>query len=173
MTNGQKSSNTALGLLIFVLFLSLAGLMAFKTGVLDISSFKKKPTYNTELIKTVSFRGPVKAKDLNLSHNEVRSINQAVLKNKTTFSGMILELDVWEYMRPIKVDSSTLLDMVIVLDIDPDCEVRSWNSKISRTDLVPQMVRYIEKCAGELKRYNDNPDIRNSPEMKKFKRIYM
>ena len=81
MTNKSSSINTFFKTsVILVLFLTMAGLVIFKTGVLD-----GKGSSNGGLSGIVSVMGTVKLADLNLSKREIRKINRAVAAHKATF----------------------------------------------------------------------------------------
>ena len=147
-------------LFIVLLFALFMGAVAFKAGVVDISSLKRA-SFGPELSDVISLSGPVKARDLNLSTGEIRQINRALLKHRTVFPHVRLVLDVKGQSRPVTVDPGTMLDMAMVLEVDSECQVRSWNRTVARRDLAGQMVRYMDKCAEEYDHYKDAPGMKN------------
>ena len=146
---------------IFVLFICLAGLIVFKTGV-----FVGSDVAEQGLSGLVSVKGTVKVEDLKLSQSEVSKINRAVDGHKDTFSQVDLFLDVKDGSRAI--GSKTVLIWAMVLETDGDCEVRSWSRKISRSDLVAQMILYMNKAAKEYEQFKKYPDVKQN-----FKCLYI
>jgi len=131
---------------LFVLALS-------KSGWVDLSIFTGPPTYDSELLSTVSVRGSIKPEDLNLSPKEIKKINFAVMKHSKDFKKVDIQLDRDDPHGPATVDKDTLLNMSVVLEIDKDCEIHSWDSKVPRDNLAPQMINYLEKAADEYLHY--------------------
>ena len=139
----------------------MAGLIVFKTGVLTGGE-----AAGEGLSGMVSVKGTVKVEDLSLSRSEVSKINRAVADHKDTFSQVDLFLDVKDGSRTI--ESGTVLIWAMVLETDGDCEVRSWSRKISRNDLVPQMILYMNKAAKEYEQFRKYPDVKQN-----FKCLYI
>ena len=162
MTNKSSSINTFFKTsVILVLFLTMAGLVIFKTGVLD-----GKGSSNGGLSGIVSVMGTVKLADLNLSKGEIRKINRAVATHKATFNQVDLYLDVKDGFRDIT--TKTVLVWAMVLETNDECEVRSWSRKTDRGDLVPQMVMYMNKAAKEYEEFKRFPDVKQN-----FKCLYI
>lgn len=162
MTKRESGFNSFLkACFIVALFLSMAGLVAFKIGVFD------KGLSNSEgLSGLVSVKGTVSLDDLSLSKNEVKKLNRAVNTHKQTFTQVDLFLDVKDGSRD--VDKNTVLVWAMVLETNGECEVRSWSRKISRDDLVTQMVLYINKAAREYEDFKKFPDVKQN-----FKCLYI
>ena len=139
----------------------MAGLIVYKTGV-----FTGGDSASQGLSGMVSVKGTVKVEDLHLSQSEVSKINRAVSGHKDTFSQVDLFLDVKDGGRTI--DPKTVLIWAMVLETDGDCEVRSWSRKISRSDLVAQMILYMNKAAEEYEKFRKYPDVKQN-----FKCLYI
>lgn len=162
MTKKSSGSNTFFkASLIVSLFLCMAGLLAFKIGVFD-----KGLSSSEGLSGLVSVKGTVSLDDLNLSKGEVKKINRAVGSHKQTFTQVDLFLDVKDGSRDM--DKDTVLVWAMVLETNGECEVRSWSRKISRDDLVTQMVLYMNKAAREYEDFKKFPDVKQN-----FKCLYI
>jgi hypothetical protein len=162
MGRRKKDSGTRLkAAAFFVLFCCMAGLIVFKTGILTGGDAPGQG-----LAGTVAVKGTVKVEDLNLSKSEVSKINRAVADHRDTFSQVDLFLDVKDGRRTI--DANTVLIWAMVLETDGDCEVRSWSRKISRSDLVAQMILYMNKAAKEYEQFKKYPDVKQN-----FKCLYI
>lgn len=162
MSKKNSGSNTVLKTcLIVVLFLSMAGAVVFKTGV-----FKSNNSGGDGLSGLVSVKGTVKVEALGLSVSEVRKINRAVDSHKDMFTQVDLFLDAKGGNG--RIDSNTVLVMAMVLETNGDCEVRSWSRKVSRADLVSQMVLYMKKAAKEYDQFKKFPDVKQN-----FKCLYI
>ena len=146
---------------ILVLFLTMAGLIVFKTGLLE-----RRTSNSDGLSGIVSVKGTVKLDDLNLSKVEVRKINRAVAAHRATFKQVDLFLDAKDGSKDIT--PSTILVWAMVLETSGECEVRSWSRKTARGDLIPQMVMYMNKAAKEYEEFKRFPDVKQN-----FKCLYI
>ena len=146
---------------ISVIFLVMIGLIIAKTGV-----FWGSGGESAGLSDVVAVKGTVKVDDLNLSQGEIGKINRAVEEHKGTFSQVDLFLDVKDDAKRVMQD--TVLIWAMVLKTNGECEVRSWSRKVSRTDLVPQMILYMNKAAKEYGEFQKHPDMKQS-----FKCLYI
>jgi len=161
MTKKKSDSNMFFKTtIILILFSAMGGLIAFKTGAFE------KGLSSEGLSGVVSVKGTVKFEDLNLSTGEVQKINRAVSTHKKTFAQVDLFLDAKG--DPEKMNGKTVLVWAMVLETNGDCEVRSWSRKISRGDLVPQMVLYMNKAAREYEEFKRFPDVKQN-----FKCLYI
>ncbi len=168
MTQQGEGTCTKWVCLSMLIFLGLGGVIGYTSGVIDLEFLISRPTLEEPLSSMVSIRGSLKFEDLHLSRSEVRKINSSIFKNRDVFKHMNLTLDLADEYAPKEVEEGTQLVMALMLEADSDCEVLSWERKLSRRDLVPQLVRYMAKAAQELVHY------RNSPELKRgFRRIYI
>lgn len=161
---GKKSSNQQTVFkvsVIVVLFLFMVGLVVFKTGVLESSD-----SFSDGLSGLVAVKGTVKAADLGLTKNEVKKINRAVDSHQAMFS----QVDVFLDSKGGKggIDQSTVLVMAMVLETNGECEVRSWSRKVPRSELVPQMILYMNKAAKEYEQFKKYPDVKQN-----FKCLYI
>lgn len=162
MESSVKNSSTKLkAATIFVLFLFMAGLIVFKTGIFTGGDAAEKG-----LSGLVSVKGTVRIENLNLSKSEVTKINRAVAGHQDTFSQVDLFLDVKDGSR--EIDPKTVLIWAMVLETNGDCEVRSWSRKVSRGDLVAQMILYMNKAAKEYEKFKKYPDVKQN-----FKCLYI
>ncbi len=146
---------------ISILFLTMVGLVVFKTGM-----FHSASTDGGGLSGVVSVKGTVKAEDLNLSGSEVSKLNHAVEKHRNTFTKVDLFLDAKGDSGDIS--GKTVLVWAMVLETNGECEVRSWSRKIARGELVPQMVLYMNKAAKEYEHFQKFPDVKQN-----FKCLYI
>lgn len=162
MGKKRTGSNTFFKIsVIMVLFLAMAGLVAFKTTI-----FRTGSPHSEGLSGLVSVKGTVSLKQLDLSRNEVKKINRAVSAHKETFSQVNLFLDMKGDSS--KIDKTTTLVWAMTLQTNGDCEIRSWSRKIPRNDLVAQMVLYMNKAAREYKEFKRFPDVKQN-----FKCLYI
>lgn len=143
-----------------VFFATLAGSVVFYSGVIQggIS--------DDGLSGLVSVKGTVTAKALGLSKGEVKRINRMVARHDKTFTRFNLHLDTSR--EPGSINANTQLVMAMVLETDGECEVRSWSKKLYRSELVPQMVTYIQKAAKEYEKFKKFPDVKQN-----FKCLYI
>ncbi|MEF2230396.1 MAG: hypothetical protein V3571_05670 [Pseudodesulfovibrio sp.] len=146
---------------IFVVFLVMIGLIVTRTGI-----FWGDRTDGEGLSDIVAVKGTVKVDDLHLSEVEVSRLNRAVEGHKGTFAQVDLFLDVKAGAKDIAPE--TVLIWAMVLKADGECEVRSWSRKVARSDLVPQMILYMNKAAREYGEFQKHPDVRQS-----FKCLYI
>lgn len=169
MAKRQARSQVPKVIFFIFLFLFLAGLVAFKAGMIKSDLFTSKTDNATELAKSVVIQGMVRLKDLKLSQGEVKQINRTVFKHRDVFSAVNVIVDYEDkQMARTEIKKNTLLAMYMVLDIDSDCQVRSWGKCVSRADFVPQMVRYIERAARELEPYKTRERMKRN-----FKKLYI
>jgi len=147
--------------LFAVVFFLVAGALIFKTGV-----FKGSANSNGGLSGLVSVKGTVDAEALGLSSNEVHRINRVVTSHENVFTQVDLFIDAKGGNDPSS--SNTVLVMAMVLETNGDCEVRSWSRKISRADLVTQLVIYMKKAAQEYEQFKKYPDVKQN-----FKCLYI
>ncbi len=145
---------------ITLLLLVMAGAIAYGSGVLTSGSGD-----SDGLSGLVSVKGTVNLDALNLSTSEVKRINRIVGEHRDMFSQVDVFLDA---KGDGKITGKTVLVMAMVLETNGDCEVRSWSRKVSRTDLVPQMIRYMGKAAAEYKQFKKYPDVKQN-----FKCLYI
>lgn len=154
--------------LFLLFFIAGGGIVAFKTSLATLSFTNVRPAYKAELLDMVSIHGSVKVDDLNLSNKEVKKINFAALKHRRLFPRVDMRLDMEDKFAPIQVESATMLEMSLVLVADDNSDVTCWTRKVSRKELVPSMVRFMDRAASEFTHYRNIPD----PE-KRFKRLYI
>lgn len=147
--------------LVVVFFLCMAGLVVFQSGVLLGSDGA-----SDGLSGLVQVKGTVSVEALDLTSSEVRKINRTVDSHKDVFTQVGLFLDAKGGGRV--VTDSTVLVMAMVLETNGDCEVRSWSRKVSRADLVPQLVLYMAKAAKEYETFKKYPDVKQN-----FKCLYI
>lgn len=147
--------------LLAIIFFCLAGVLIFKTGILHSGTGGE-----SGLSGLVSVKGTVKIDDLGLSGNEVKRINRAVAGHKDMFTQVDLFLDAKSGRDAAK--PTTVLVMAMVLETNGDCEVRSWSRKISRADLVPQLIKYMNRAAKEYEQFKQFPDVKQN-----FKCLYI
>ncbi len=146
---------------IMTIFIVMIGLVVFKAGVFD-----RGLSGNEGLSGIVSVRGTVKLDDLNLSNGEIKKLNRAVVAHRKTFTQVDLFLNTKDGSKDIS--AKTILVWAMVLDTNGDCEVRSWSRKVSRSEFVAQVVRYIDKAAGEYEEFKRFPDVKQN-----FKCLYI
>lgn len=162
MSKKKSGSNRFLKASLFaVLFFTLAGVLIFKAGVLHSGAVS-----SDGLSGLVSVKGTVKLGDLGLSGNEVKRINRAVGGHKDVFTQVDLFLDAKDGKDASQ--AKTVLVMAMVLETNGDCEVRSWSRKISRSDLVPQLIKYMKRAAKEYEQFKKFPDVKQN-----FKCLYI
>jgi len=162
MKKKKMDSNIVLKIsLISVLFVAMAIVVVVKTDVL-----KSGDVHADGLSGLVSVKGTVKVEDLNLSLAEVKKINRAVSTYKDTFSQVDLFLDAKKGIA--NMNGKTILVMAMVLETNGECEVRSWSRKVSRNDLVSQIVLYMNKAAKEYDQFKKYPDVTQN-----FKCLYI
>lgn len=156
------SSYTTMKVAVFaVLFFLMAGMVIFKSGVFSGSS-----SSDDGLSGLVAVKGTVSAEALGLSGSELKKINRAVNGHKDMFTQVDLFLDAKDGKDASQ--SSTVLVMAMVLETNGDCEVRSWSRKVSRSDLVPQLIIYMKKAAKEYEQFKKFPDVKQN-----FKCLYI
>ncbi|MDD3313049.1 hypothetical protein [Pseudodesulfovibrio sp.] len=114
----------------------------------------------------MSIKGTLKPEELRLTGGEVRKLNRAVEEHRDTFSKVDLFLDVKDKSPSVK--PGTVLVWAMILKANGDCEVRSWSRKVPRSELVPQMVLYMDRAAKEYKEFKKHPDVKQS-----FKCLYI
>jgi len=146
--------------LILLAFLLMAGLIIARIGVFHIGADDEG------LSGIVSIKGTVKADELRLTGGEVRKLNRAVEEHRDTFSKVDLFLDVKDKSPAVEPD--TVLVWAMILKANGDCEVRSWSRKVLRSELVPQMIIYMERAAKEYREFKKHPDVKQS-----FKCLYI
>lgn len=154
-------STTLMTSAIVIFFVAMAGVVVVKTGVLQSNTAS-----SDGLSGLVSVKGTVDVDALNLSRSEVKKINRAVSAHKDIFTQVDLFLDTKNGRG--EISGKTVLVMAMVLETSGDCEVRSWSRKIARDDLVPQIVRYMKRAAGEYQEFKKHPDVKQN-----FKCIYI
>lgn len=151
-------------LFIITAFLSLAALVVFKSGIVNLND----RSLDKSLLPSVALSGMVRVADLNLSSGEIRTINHAALRHKSVFDKYNFHLNYAGRPDSRKIDPNTVLVMNVLLKVEGGGEIASWDSRVARDRLVPTMVEYLEKAAGELER------IQKIEKGKKtFKRIYI
>lgn len=136
-------------------------MLVFKTGLI-----KSSAADSDGLSGLVAVKGTVDVAELDLTGNEVKRINRAVNDHKSMFTQVDIFLDAKEGSNP--GNSKTMLVMAMVLETNGDCEVRSWSRKISRKELVPQMILYMKKAAEEYSQFKKFPDVKQN-----FKCLYI
>ncbi|CCH48777.1 hypothetical protein [Pseudodesulfovibrio piezophilus] len=146
---------------IVALFLCMAGLVAFKAGLWGARS-----AMSDTLTGVVAVKGTIKVSELGLTENEVKKINRTVKSHRNTFTQVAVFLD--RKSGSGQLDGKSVLVMAMVLETDGNCEVRSWSRKVPRSDLVPQMVLYMDKAAKEFEQFKKYPDVQQS-----FKCLYI
>jgi len=146
---------------VIAAFVVMIGLIVTQTGILGGDGGSGEG-----LSAAVAVKGTVRMHDLHLSESEVGRINRAVDEHKDTFTQVDLFLDVKDDARSIAPD--TVMVWAMVLKANGDCEVRSWSRKVARSDLVPQMILYMNKAAKEYGEFQKHPDVRQS-----FKCLYI
>lgn len=147
--------------LISVLFFAFAGVVVFKSGLI-----RSTASVGDGLSGLVAVKGTVKVADLGLSGSEVKRINSAVREHKDMFTQVDLFLDA--KTGKDASNGKTVLVMAMVLETNGDCEVRSWSRKVSRSDLVPQVILYMQKAASEYAQFKKFPDVKQN-----FKCLYI
>jgi hypothetical protein len=145
----------------FVILLAVAGVALFAPGL-----FTGEQAASDGLSGVVSVKGTVKLPALDLSQNEVATLNQAVQEHKDTFSQVDLFLD--SKGGPDQMEGDTVLVWAMVLETNGECEIRSWSRKVARADLVPQVVLYMKKAAREYADFRKYPDVTQN-----FKCLYI
>lgn len=146
---------------VMTFFACLGAVVVFKLGVLDVGNVS-----TNGLSGMVAVKGSVSADDLGLNADEVKKINRTVEAHRGIFAKVDLFLDAKQ--RGDASKGTTVLVMAMVLETNEDCEVRSWSRKISRKDLVSQVVVYMEKAAKEYKQFKKYPDVKQN-----FKCLYI
>jgi len=146
---------------ILAMFLCLGGLLFSRIGILE---YGEDPAEG--LSAMVAVKGAVGLEDLALTESEVTKINQSVDAHKGTFNQVDLFLDVKGGAN--SASKSTVLVWAMVLETNGDCEVRSWSRKVTRGDLVRQMVMYMDKAAQEYQDFKRYPDVKQN-----FKCLYI
>ncbi|WP_419785565.1 hypothetical protein [Pseudodesulfovibrio sp.] len=141
-------------------FVIMIGAMAARIGVFSGSGSE------TALSDVVAVKGTVKVDDLRLTGGEVRKLNRAVEEHRGMFPEVDLFLDVKDKSHNMEPD--TVLVWAMILKANGECEVRSWSRKVSRTDLVPQMILYMDRAAKEYQEFMKHPDVKQS-----FKCLYI
>lgn len=154
-------------LFIIAAFLSLTALVVFKSGVVN-PLFNRQQALDKSLLSSVALSGMVRLADLNFSPGEIKRINYAALKYKSVFDKFDFNLNYEGRVSNRKVEQETVLVMDILLKVDGGGEISSWSSRVEREHLVPTMVEYIDKAAGELERIQKLEKGKKS-----FKRIYI
>lgn len=105
---------------------------------------------------------------MNLSAHEIKKINLAALKYKGQFERCDFYLNYAAKEGGRGVVGDTVLVMNVKLAVDGGGEVCSWKENVKRKDMIPKMVRYLDKAASELLRFQNS----DSPP-KVFERIYI
>jgi len=149
----------SVALLCFVA--SVLGLVCFKTNL-----FQSSGGNTLVLSGMVSVRGSVSLETLNLSKQEIRSINSAVEGYRRSFSSIDLVIDTQE--KVAKLDDDTVLVFAMTLKTNGDLEIKSWSRKVERGKLVTQMVSYMNKAAKEYEEFRKFPDVQQN-----FKTLYI
>lgn len=137
------------------------GLAYFKTNL-----FQPSGGNTLALSGMVSVRGSVSLETLNLSKQEIRSINRAVEGHSRSFSSVDLVIDTQE--RVNKLDDGTVLVFAMTLKTNGDLEIKSWSRKVERGKLVTQMISYMNKAAKEYDEFQKFPDVQQN-----FKTLYI
>ncbi len=158
MSNRLSNMQVFKGIGFVVLFIALSWIAVFKSGFIDVSKFKSKPTYDKALVDSVAIMGSIKAKDLNLSGSEIKKMNLAALRNREKFSKVNIHLNRDERYGSMEIKDDTILNMVVELEVAKDCTIQSWDSKFPRAELAPQMTEYIKKAAKEYLHYQKSLD---------------
>lgn len=157
----KKNSQSHTGVkftVVMLLAMAMVSVVVYGTGVMAPSAS------SDGLSGLVSVKGTVNVDALNLSTSEISRINRVVDEH----SDMFTKIDVYLDAKTKEIDGNTVLVMALVLDTNGDCEVRSWSRKISRQDLVSQLVRYMGKAAGEYEQFKKYPDVKQN-----FKCLYI
>lgn len=168
MAGAKQESSVAQTLsLIGLLAVAVGAVVVFQAGAIDLSFFMSKPSYDSALMETISVKGPVKVKDLNLSKSEIRKINYAALRCQELFPSMDVILNMADQFAPIKVNMDTELILGLALKAE-ETEVTFYNRTLERKNLVPHMVRSMEEAAEEFTHIKALPD-RTAP----IERLYL
>jgi len=151
-----------------MLLIAVAAVVAFQTNLVGLTFPSSQPTYDTQIIESVSVKGAVSVKALRLSPKEMRNINFMAIKNQDIFPAMDVTVNMQDQFAPVVVERGTGLELTMVFKTDETCEVRFWTRKVTRAGLVPLMIRSMKKAAAEYLHYRDLPEKGAS-----FKRLYI
>ena len=133
--------------MILLLLLLFAGgaVVIFRTNV--IGSFgPDKPTYDQQLMAGVTLGGLIKPDELKLSSSEIRRLNIAVLTHRGVFPCLDMTVNPASKRPSPKIGRTTPLNLTLVFKTDEDSEVYCWERTVKRHDLVPHVVRSMERA---------------------------
>ncbi len=151
-----------------MVFLSLTALVVFKSGVVESAFPEGKQDFGKSLLPSVAIQGMVRQKDLSFTSREIKRINFAAIKHRNQFEKLNFHLNYAAKSGGRAIGSETLLVMNVQLEVDGGGEICSWGERVKRKDMVPEMVRYLNKAAIELDRCQKMEGSK-----KTFKRLYI
>lgn len=152
--------------IVLLLVLAAVSVIAFQGKVLTF--FSSPSSADRQLLNMVSVEGTVKVEDLKLSQAEIKKINYAALKHRTLFPNVNVTVNMGDKYAPVIVEGTTRLELTMVFNSDEEAEVRSWSRMVTRSKLVPFMLKSMNKAASEYVHYRDLPGRK-----REFKRLYI
>jgi len=154
---------------ILLLLLLCAGgtLVLFRTEVAGTFS-DERPTYDKQLLECVRVGGLIKLGDLHLSSSEIQRLNIAALTHREIFPSMDLTLGPASRQQPRRIVGTTPLNLTLVFKTDEDSEVCCWERTVKRRDLVPHVVRSLERAKELYTHYREQMGSNRS-----IKRLYL
>ncbi|MDD3313046.1 hypothetical protein [Pseudodesulfovibrio sp.] len=155
-------------MLLFLLLLAAGGaLVLFRTDV--VGFFKaSSPTYDKALLPAVTVSGAYSVEDLRLSPAEIQKLNVSSLIHRDIFTGIGLTLNPASKRAAGPVGSTTPLDLGLVFKTEENSEVCCWPRTVKRRDLVPHVVRSLERAKELYTHYRKEIGDRRS-----IKRLYL
>ncbi|WP_207264669.1 hypothetical protein [Desulfovibrio sp. Huiquan2017] len=141
-------------------FAATAGLVYFQTDLF------RGHASGYGLSGLVSVRGSVPLEQLALTDQEIGIINRTVQKYHDTFIRMDLVVDTLDDVD--KITPKTILVFAVELQTKGDLVVKSWNRKVPRGKMIPQIAAYVDKAAREYGEFKRFPDVKQN-----FKTLYI
>ena len=142
-------------------------MVVFRTNV--IGSFgPERPTYDKQLLAGVTLGGLIKPDALRLSSSEIRRLNIAILSHRDVFPSMDMLLNPVSKRPEPSIGKTTPLNLTLVFKTDRDCEVYCWERTVKRRDLVPHVVRSMERAKAIYTHY-----LEQMGRTRSIKRLYL
>ncbi|MEF2230395.1 MAG: hypothetical protein V3571_05665 [Pseudodesulfovibrio sp.] len=141
--------------------------MIFRTEVAGTLA-PERPSYDKKLLDSVTVGGAIKLEDLRLTSSEIRTLNIAALTHRALFPSMDMQLNAASRRPMAAIGSATPLNLTLVFKTAEEAEVCCWERTVKRRDLVPHVVRSMERAKELYTHYREQIGRNRS-----IKRLYL
>ena len=153
--------------LLLLLLFAGGAVVVFRTNV--IGSFgPERPTYDKQLLAGVTIGGLIKPDALKLSSSEIRRLNIAILSHRDVFPCLDMTLNPASKRADARIGKTTPLNLTLIFKTDGESEVYCWERTVKRRDLVPHVVRSMERAKALYTHY-----LQQMGRTRSIKRLYL